>query len=115
MRKKTSCNRIMVVSPDTDVYHIGLPMDCIREKEIIVKISLLSKHMLKIINMRNLLHALEHDPELANIGRAILPKCCNASTFVLGVTTPPSSATLAKLHSLRYSSNIPLLFVKMVL
>ena len=35
----THCNRILVLAPDTDIYMIGLPLQCTQDKDIIVQIS----------------------------------------------------------------------------
>jgi len=99
---KTNCTRILIMSTDTDVYHIGLPMRCMLDKEIVVQISQLSDHKLKIMNMKNLLCALEKDPDLASVSRATLPKVlqclfictgCDYVSFFSGI----GKATFAKI------------------
>lgn len=36
--KQSHFTRIMIISPDTDVYHIGLTFHCVREKNTIVQV-----------------------------------------------------------------------------
>ena len=37
--KRMHCTKILVLSSDTDVYMIGLPIQCTQDKDIIVQIS----------------------------------------------------------------------------
>ena len=71
--KKTKWNRIMIVSPDTDVYNIGLPLENTM-KEVIIQVSPPSKRELKLLHMTNLRRALANDPDLAHIDPTILPR-----------------------------------------
>ena len=65
----TECplHNIPVLSPDTDVYHIGLPLACINNKEIIVQLSAINDKQLKLLHMSSLVKALDHDPDLSKI------------------------------------------------
>ncbi len=72
--KQTSANRILVISPDTDVYHIGLPLQQNHGKDVIVQISLINARELRLLHMNNLISALQNDPDLAAINSAILPQ-----------------------------------------
>ena len=63
----TSFKKILVVSPDTDVYHIGLPLQCVKEKDILVQVSPISSRSLQLVNVSELVHALCHDPDLARV------------------------------------------------
>ena len=53
--KQTRYSKILVLSPDTDVYHIGLPFTCTRDKEIAVQVSAVNSRELKLINLGQLL------------------------------------------------------------
>ena len=72
--KNTTSKEILVISPDTDVYHIGLPLSCARQKEVIIQLSEANKRQLKFLNLSNLILALENDPDLANIDHTTLPQ-----------------------------------------
>ena len=65
---QTDVSRVLVYSPDTDVYIIGLPILAkIPTKDVIVQINVPHSQTCSYINMTNLLGALELDPDLANI------------------------------------------------
>ncbi len=65
-----------MISPDTDVYHIGLPLQArlLRSKEIVVQISAINSHDLRLLRLNSLLSALRNDPDLANINPRLLPQ-----------------------------------------
>ncbi len=58
-------NRILVFSPDTDVYHIGLTQ--LQGKHIIIQLSKSLKVSPKLLDLNALLDALEKDPDLSSI------------------------------------------------
>ena len=60
--KNTRYREILVISPDTDVYHIGFPLQSM-EKDVIVQINPLNSRQLKFISMRRFLRALTNDPD----------------------------------------------------
>ena len=68
--KRTSSNKILVLSPDTDVYMIGLPLQCTQDKDIIVQISDINSRELKLLYLKKLIAALSSDPDLANVASA---------------------------------------------
>ena len=72
------------MSPDTDVYNIGLPLPSIKEKEVIIQISTYSARELKFLNLSGLVTALHNDPDLARILREILPKLLQTMYVVTG-------------------------------
>ena len=65
--RRTDCNTILIQSPDTDVYMIGLPLQCTQEKDIIVQISAINSRELKLLSMKNLISALCNDPDMVNV------------------------------------------------
>ena len=60
--KQTPCNQILVLSPDTDVYIIGLPLQCTQDKEIIVQISNMNSRELKLLHLKDSLQPLLMTP-----------------------------------------------------
>ena len=82
----TECplHNIPVLSPDTDVYHIGLPLACINNKEIIVQVSAINDKQLKVLHMSSLVKALNHDPDLSKIDRDKLPQVLQSLYVVSG-------------------------------
>ena len=72
--KQTVCSRILIISPDTDVYHIGLPLRCTTDKQITVQVSAVSSRQIKLVNLTELVSALKRDPDLAGIDPHLLPQ-----------------------------------------
>ena len=61
--KKTACTKILVISPDTDVYNIGLPLVSQSvNKEVLVQISPINSEDMKLVDLPALNEALSHDP-----------------------------------------------------
>ena len=61
-------------SPDTDVYHIGLPLVSDQSCEVYVRISMFSSQENRFLNLKSLCSAVRDDPDLACIPKDILPK-----------------------------------------
>ena len=72
IRQSTETN-CLVVSPDTDVYMIGLPLDH-EEKNIIIQINPLNKRELKFLNLTLFISAIKNDPDLATITKQKIPQ-----------------------------------------
>ena len=53
--RKSSYNRILILSPDTDIYHVGLPLKWVTQKEIIIQISAINSRQLKLLNLNGLI------------------------------------------------------------
>ncbi len=72
---KTERTHILIYSPDTDVYTIGLSMStCISSKEIIIQLNVPHSPTCSYIHLNNLVLALEYDPDLASLPRPNLNK-----------------------------------------
>ena len=73
--KKTECTKILVISPDTDVYHIGLPLvPQSVNKEVLVQINPINSKDMKLVDLPALNEALSHDPDLAGLEPAKIPQ-----------------------------------------
>ena len=82
--KKTHCNKILVLSPDTEVYMIGLPLQCTQDKDIIVQISDMNSRELKLLYMKRLRAVLSNSPDLANVAEATHSKVLQTLFVVTG-------------------------------
>ena len=72
--KKTVCKQMLILSPDTDVYHIGAPLAYKTPgKHIIVQINKLSSRELKYLDINAYNEALTNDPDLRYIDKNLLP------------------------------------------
>ena len=81
---KTNCKTILILSPDTDVYMIGLPLNCMQDKNIIVQISTFNSREVKVLYMNRMRSALSSDPDLANITRISLSMILQTLFVVTG-------------------------------
>ena len=62
------CTKITVISPDTDVYHIELPLvSQSANKEVLVQVSPINSKEMKLVNLSALDTALGNDPDLAGL------------------------------------------------
>ena len=67
----SAAQRILVLSPDTDVYHIGLTQT---QKDVIVQINPYSSKQLTSLHLCNLKNALACDPDLATLQKDLIPQ-----------------------------------------
>ena len=65
--RKTPYSRILMVTPDTDVYMIGLGLHCARSKEIVAQINPYHTRELRLLHLTRLIMALETDPDLGKV------------------------------------------------
>ena len=65
--KYSAGEKKFIVSPDTDVYHIGLPLLSSTASQVMVQLSRPSDKDLKLLVLNLLLNLLKHDPDLAHI------------------------------------------------
>ena len=100
--KQTRYNKLLITSPDTDVYHIGLPLKCVRNKNIIVQINTASSRELKFVNLTALNTAIQNDPDLATINPAILSKVLQTLYVCTGCDYISFFSQLGKATFLRY-------------
>ena len=65
-------NNAKILSPDTDLYIISLPLPSIQEKEIIIQISTYSARESKFLHLSGLVSTLRNNPDLTLICPNIL-------------------------------------------
>ena len=99
---RTECNQILVLSPDTDVYLIGLPLECTSEKNIIVQISKMNSMELKLLCLNQLVQALQNDPDLSSIPDSQLNHLIQTLYVVTGCDYISFFSGLGKATFLRY-------------
>ena len=66
-------NKKLILSPDTEVYHIGLPFVAETDLDVLVRLSKFNSVEHKILDMQALISAFNNDPELAHIPSTSLP------------------------------------------
>ena len=91
---KSTGERKLVISPDTDVYHIGLPFVAGTNINVIVQLSSIASLELRLLDMQALITAFGNDSDLAEIPTSLLPLAmqvlyvcsgCNFVSFFHGV------------------------------
>ena len=84
----TSGQRVLIFSPDTDVYHIGLVVaQHIPNKAIIIQLSKSLVDSASFLHLHALLQVLQGDPNLCNIPPPFGRKHYSHCMCTLGVTT----------------------------
>ena len=82
---KSCAQKVLIFSPDTDVYHIGLPAktEMVQNCDIMIQ---LSKHMkdAKFIHLNALFSALESDPDLVMIPKDQRPQVLQTTNICTG-------------------------------
>ena len=63
--KNSTHKNFLVLSPDTDTYHIGLPLQ--QTKQVVIQVGPINSRELKFLNMTALSTALMNDPDLIHI------------------------------------------------
>ena len=64
----------LVCSPDTDVYHIGLPLVYNQPMDVFVRVSMFSSQELHYLSLKKMIASLEGDPDLSSTARELLPQ-----------------------------------------
>ena len=67
-------HRKLVFSPDTDVYHIGLPLLDTELHDVYVQLSPATSRELRLLHLNGLCQSLASDPDLALVPYTELPK-----------------------------------------
>ena len=72
--RQTRHQKILIMSPDTDVYMIGLPLEHAQSKEVVVQVSKHNSREVRILSLSSLTKALEYDPDLGRLSSRELPQ-----------------------------------------
>ena len=99
--KQTQCTRILVLSPDTDIYHIGLPLNR-GSKQVVIQVSPLNSTEVKYINISALHLALVNDPDLSCTESNSLPQIIQTLFVCTGCDYVSFFTGLGKATFLRY-------------
>ena len=91
----------LVCSPDTDVYHIGLPLLANQSMDVFVRISMFSSQDHRYLSIGSLLNSLTSDPDLSSIPRDIVPKVIQTLFVCTGCDYVSYFAGLGKSSFLR--------------
>ena len=97
----TESSRILVMSPDTDIYHIGLPLSH-REKEIVIQINTYNCKDLCFLHLSALITAFTNDPDLSSLSPSILPQVFQTLFVATGCDYISFFSGIGKATFLRY-------------
>ena len=97
--RKTSSTCVLIMSPDTDIYHIGLPLS---QKDVIVQINPYNSKELSYLHLSSLTTALCNDPDLASIPSQLLPQIFQTIYVVTGCDYISFFSGIGKATFLRY-------------
>lgn len=112
---KAASSRVLVCSPDTDVYHIGLPMTHQYSVEVIVQLSALTDLEHRYLDLNKLCSALTDDPDLAAVPPTLRPQLmqslfictgCDYISFFVGLGKA-TFLSVAFQHSEFVNANTP--------
>ncbi len=99
--RQTAHTRILLMSPDTDVYHIGLGLNN-GDKHVFVQTTPPSSREVRFLDLTALITALEHDPDLSGVPAAILPQVMQTVFVCSGCDYISFFSQLGKATFLRY-------------
>ncbi len=72
--KKPNCSNILIMSTDTDIYNIGLPLLSVCDKNIMVQLNPYYSKELKYLHFTAFLQVLQNDPDLSSIPAEKIPQ-----------------------------------------
>ena len=92
----------MLTFVSIDIYHIGLPLQCTQEKQVIVQISAINSRELQLLHLNHLILAMRNDPDLANVDATILPSVLQTLFVTTGCDYTSFFSGIGKATFLRY-------------
>ncbi len=99
--KQTKHKRVLLMSPDTDVYHIGLGLYS-ANKQVLVQVSAISSREIRLLDLTALVVALQSDPDLVDIPSDILPQVMQTLFVCTGCDYISFFSQLGKATFIRY-------------
>ena len=81
--KQSTSDNILILSPDTDIYHIGLPLNH-GTKYIMIRINTYNSKDLCFLHLSSLINALNRDPDLSSVESSLLPRIHQTLFVVTG-------------------------------
>ena len=100
--RHSNCNNILILSPDTDIYHIGLTLN--HQKDVVVRTSTYNSRELSFLHLPALVDALTNDPDLSSIEPALLPQIFQTLFVATGCDYTSFFSGIGKSTFLRYFS-----------
>ena len=90
------------MSPDTDVYNIGLSLASVENKQVAIQVNTYNSKEMKFVILNNLVKALSNDPDLARINPDLLPQVLQIIYICTGCDYLSFFSQIGKATFLRY-------------
>ena len=100
--KQTEQSNILIMSPDTDCYHIGMPLNYDQPKDVIVQLNKYTSKEIKFLHLPALLQAIGKDPDLSFIPNNLLPQMLCTLFVVTGCDYTSFFSRIGKTTFYRY-------------
>ncbi len=100
--KQTEQSNILIMSPDTDCYHIGMPLNHGSLKDVIVQLNKYTSKEIKFLHLPALLQAIGEDPDLSLIPSILLPQVLSTLFVVTGCDYTSFFSRIGKTTFYRY-------------
>ena len=100
--KRTNTSKILILSPDTDIYHIGLPLEHGSEKNIVIQLSTFNSKDLKYLHLSTFVTVLQNDPDLSAIPSQLTPQVFQTIFVATGCDYISFFSGIGKATFLRY-------------
>ena len=100
--KQTQHSNILIMSPDTDCYHIGMPLNPGQPKDVIMQVNKYTSKDIKFLHVPALMEAIEKDPDLSSIPNILLPQIFCTLFVVTGCDYTSFFSRIGKTTFYRY-------------
>ncbi len=100
--RNTHAANILVMSPDTDIYHMGLTLSHAHGKEIMVQLNTYNSKELVYLHLSSFVTAISNDPDLSSIPSELLPQIFQTIFVVTGCDYVSYFSGIGKATFLRY-------------
>jgi len=87
---------------DTDIHHIGLPLDNGSEKDVIIQISLYNSKDLRYLHFSAFITVLKNDPDLSAISQTLIPQVIQTLFVATGCDYVSFFSGIGKASFMRY-------------
>ena len=97
------------MSPDTDCYHIGMPLNPGLPKDVIMQVNKYTSKEIKFLHLPALFETIEKDPDLSSIPNILLPQIfcalfivtgCDYTSLLVELARPLSTAIYSYMQNL---------------
>ena len=99
--KQSTSDNILILSPNTDIYHISLPLNH-GTKDIMIRINTYNSKNLCFLHLSSLINGLNRDPDLSSVESSLLPQILQTLFVVTGCDYISFFSGIGKATFMRY-------------